>query len=293
MVKGETYDLQLFESEAFRHFINVFTNKQSGITLGCVPSHNTQNINISSGYFFVQGGLLREDIGTSLEIPTDAGYYKLVYEIDLSKTNQKDVFNQGSYKFVKSLGGYPDLMQEELDTEGEVYQLPFCQFRITEQGLQDFDDIRNIIGYSEYKKKENTDVLLIYKTSQEVASQNQTVKFQRSLSVGKKLGFSNNGIKIGKGITHVKVYGQILFNYMSNMNYLSPQIRKNASIVGEKITDINIDTFSASCDVEVPLLEVKEGDIITLNFGDVNNLNPTAREGQGNTFLCVEAINYV
>ena len=29
MVKGETFNLQRFESEAFRHFINVFTNKES------------------------------------------------------------------------------------------------------------------------------------------------------------------------------------------------------------------------------------------------------------------------
>lgn len=153
MVKGETYNLQLFESEAFRHFASVFTNKQSGITQGCEVTQNSQNISVSKGYFFIQGGLLRETTGVSNEIPTDAGYYKLVYEIDLSKTNTKDEFNQGSYKFVKSLGSYPALTQEDLNDEGTIYQLPFCQFVITEQGLQNFKDIRPIINYGVYEQK--------------------------------------------------------------------------------------------------------------------------------------------
>lgn len=153
MVKGETYNLQLFESEAFRHFINVFTNKQNGITQGCEIQQNSESITIGQGYFFILGGLLRETTGTENEIPTDAGYYKLVYEIDLSKVNTKDTFNQGSYKFVKALGDYPNLTQQDLDNGGTIYQLPFCQFRITEQGLQDFQDIREFVNYGVYEKK--------------------------------------------------------------------------------------------------------------------------------------------
>lgn len=153
MVKGETYNLQLFESEAFRHFINVFTNKQSGITQGCEIQQNSESITIGQGYFFILGGLLRETTGTENEIPSDAGYYKLVYEIDLSKVNTKDTFNQGSYKFVKALGDYPNLTQQDLDNGGTIYQLPFCQFRITEQGLQDFQDIREFVNYGVYEKK--------------------------------------------------------------------------------------------------------------------------------------------
>lgn len=153
MVKGETYNKQLFESEAFRHFINVFTNKESGVTQGCEVTKDTQNITVGEGYFFIQGGLLRETTGTANTIPNEAGYYKLVYEIDLSKTNAKDVFNQGSYKFVRALGDYPSLTQDNLDNGGTIYQLPFAQFRVTEEGLQDFKDIRPIINYGVYEKK--------------------------------------------------------------------------------------------------------------------------------------------
>ena len=153
MVKGETYNKQLFESDAFRHFINIFLNKQSGVTKGCEVTKDAQNIIVAAGCFVIQGGLLKETTGTDNAIPTEAGYYKLVYEIDLSKTNNKDEFKQGSYKFVKALGDYPKLIQEDLDNGGTIYQLPFCQFRITETGLQDFKDLRKFIEYGIYQKK--------------------------------------------------------------------------------------------------------------------------------------------
>lgn len=153
MVKGETYDKQLFENDAFRHFINIFLNKQSGVTKGCEVTKDAQNITVAAGCFVIQGGLLKETTGTDNTIPTEAGYYKLVYEIDLSKTNNKDEFKQGSYKFVKALGDYPKLIQEDLDNGGTIYQLSFCQFRITETGLQDFKDLREIIDYGIYERK--------------------------------------------------------------------------------------------------------------------------------------------
>lgn len=152
MVRGETYDKQLFESEAFRHFINIFLNKQSGVTKGCELSKKLQSIVVGTGSFVIQGGFLKEVTGTENEIPSEAGYYKLVYEIDLSKTNTKDKFKQGSYKFVKALGDYPQLIQEDLDNSGNIYQLPFCQFKITETGLQDFKDLREFIEYRIYQK---------------------------------------------------------------------------------------------------------------------------------------------
>lgn len=152
MVRGETYDKQLFESEAFRHFINIFLNKQSGVTKGCEVTKETENILVGPGSFVIQGGFLREVTGTKNEIPSEAGYYKLVYEVDLSKTNTKDEFKQGSYKFVKALGDYPKLIQEDLDNGGTIYQLPFCQFRVTEAGLQDFKDLRELIEYRIFQK---------------------------------------------------------------------------------------------------------------------------------------------
>lgn len=146
MVKGQTYNLQLFESEAFRHFINTFLNKESGITKGCEISRNSNSIDISEGYFIICGGMLKEE-GTSNIIPSEAGYYKLVYEIDLSKANSEAEFNQGTYKFVKGVGNYVGLTQEDLDNNGTVYQFEFCQFRVTEAGVQDFSDKRKFLDF--------------------------------------------------------------------------------------------------------------------------------------------------
>lgn len=154
MVKGETYDLQLFESRAFRHFVNVFLNLESGITKGCTVTNNKTTIDISEGMFIICGGILRETTGTSNAVPAEAGYYRLVYEIDLSRVNDKNNFNQGSYKFIKGIGDYPGLIQNNLDNMEEgIYQLGFCQFRITDEGMQDFKDIRPIINYGIYTRQ--------------------------------------------------------------------------------------------------------------------------------------------
>lgn len=156
MVKGHTYSEQLFESEAFRHFVNTFLNKESGITKGCEITQTASMIEIGQGFFIIMGGLL-EDTGTSMSVPTEAGYYRLVYEIDLSKINTEAEFNQGSYKFVKGVGSYANLTQEDLDNEGNVYQFEFCQFKVTEAGIADFVDKRNFLDfdniYEEIRKK--------------------------------------------------------------------------------------------------------------------------------------------
>ena len=160
MVQGQTYSEQLFESEVFRHFINTFLNKESGITKGCELEQTSNTITIGVGCFCIMGGFLRESTGTTLNLPTEAGYYKLVYEIDLSKINTVAEFNQGSYKFIKALGGFPSVTQEDLDDEGTVYQFEFCQFRITESGIADFKDLRTFISfngiYEEVRRKIRT-----------------------------------------------------------------------------------------------------------------------------------------
>lgn len=216
MVRGETYDKQLFESEAFRHFINIFLNKQSGVTKGCEVTKETGNILVGPGSFVIQGGFLREVTGTKNEIPSEAGYYKLVYEVDLSKTNTKDEFKQGSYKFVKALGDYPKLIQEDLDNGGTIYQLPFCQFRVTEAGLQDFKDLRELIEYRIFQKnveeaiKEATEKNIITATSNRKTVNistswgTQTLPLNDTEIVGNKLTVINNTIVIGKGVTKIK-----------------------------------------------------------------------------------------
>lgn len=295
MVKGETFDLQLFESEAFRHFINVFTNKQSGVTLGCTVTKNSQNITVAPGYFFIQGGLLKEETGTENEIPSEAGYYKLVYEIDLSKTNQKDVFNQGSYKFIRSVGGYPSLTQEDLDNGGTIYQLPFCQFRITDQGIQDFKDIREKIDYGIYEEKANKGSIMVWNDSDQkiFTGHGFTFLFNKSDIEGELFEVRDDGFTI-KVLKDCRAYisSKIFIEETAGNGYIQSSIKINDSVsISNALEMINNQSF-AHCNDSGVIYDLKEGDLILLRFdytaGD--STNPAVRSGFENSNISIFAI---
>lgn len=211
MVKGETYNLQLFESESFRHFINVFTNKQSGVTQGCEVNINSQEISVAKGYFFIQGGLLRETTGTSIELPSEKGYYTLVYEIDLSKTNTKDNFNQGEYKIIRGVSNFSNLTQQDLENGGTTYQLPFCQFIIEEQGLSTFLDVRPKVNYGIYQEKGQ----VIYENE---SGASMSIQLNKSL----------------EGVDRIRVY------YTGKHSEVSKELKcvKELSVIDGKVEDI-------------------------------------------------------
>lgn len=268
MVKGQTYDKQLFESEVFRHFVNIFLNKQSGVTRGCELTKNTQSITVESGTFVIAGGFLKETTGTENTIPNEAGYYKLVYEIDLSKTNTREEFNQGSYKFIKALGDYPELTQEDLENGGKIYQLAFCQFRITETGLQDFKDIRKFIEYNIIGANMTlyTNVETSYSHTGSSVYLQEPVKFQASRDNSRgMLTTEKNGIKIGKGIHHINVKGIITaLHSESDGRELFIYIRKNDKIFSENAQYMSASQKRNTVDTFINYLEVEEGDLVQL-----------------------------
>lgn len=292
MVKGETFNLQLFESEAFRHFINVFTNKQSGVTLGCQVTKDTQNITIGQGYFFIQGGLLRETTGTQNEIPSDAGYYKLVYEIDLSKTNTKDQFNQGSYKFVKSLGDYPSLTQEDLDNGGTIYQLPFAQFRITEQGLQDFKDIRTIVDYGIYINKNERSSICAYKASNQNISQGTGIKFLLDTADEDGMYFkinSNNAIEVLKDC-RARITSKLFVDKTAGEGYVMTIIYQNNTILSRCLEEISNEYYT-NCNDSGVVCDLKAGDLITMKIDYTSDSgNPYVRSGKSNSNITISVV---
>ena len=292
MVKGETFNLQRFESEAFRHFINVFTNKESGVTLGCEIARDTENIMIGEGYFFIQGGLFRETTGTANEIPSDAGYYKLVYEIDLSKTNTKEQFNQGSYKFVKALGNYPALTQQDLDNGGTIYQLPFAQFRITEQGLQDFLDIRNIVNYGIYEKREEKNSIMVWNSSNQAISQGNGFKFifnNKDLNGNYFETTDNNEIKILKNC-RVHISSKIFIEDSGGIGYVMSLIKLNGGSISRCLQNINSQYYTNCSDSGITL-NLDENDIITLTIDYTSDSgNPKILSGRENSYISIETV---
>lgn len=65
---------------------------------------------------------------------------------------------------------------------------------------------------------------------------------------------------------------------------------KNNEVVAAKLTMCPTEEDFAQADVMSLNIDVQEGDVITLNFGDIANKQPTTREGERQTFLEVLAI---
>lgn len=151
MVNGITFSEQLITSANFAHFMYTFLNKANGVTKGCGVSHANGKIYIQKGYFMEFGRMVQvvgvEEIA-SPTVQSGQLYCKVVFEIDLSKENTADSFNQGYFKTLTSTGNYPGLAQQDLDNGGTVYQMPWCQYVKQAGGISDFRDLREILDMS-------------------------------------------------------------------------------------------------------------------------------------------------
>lgn len=146
MLKGHVFKLQTFKNEAFAHFIDTFLQGNVGITKGCELSNTDTSVTIGEGFFVIAGRFLQILDNETISDLTDDGYYKLVCEIDLSKENTTDEFNQGSIKVLKNTTTYPTLTQEDLFEDGNVYQYEFAKFRVTNNVITNFTDTRTFVN---------------------------------------------------------------------------------------------------------------------------------------------------
>ncbi len=152
-LRGHVFNKQLFSSECFALFIDTFLNKNNGIITGCNLSNTANSISIESGYFCIKGRFLQEEGGTTFDIESTIQndiYCKLICEIDLSQENTTSELKQASYKVLKSTTGYPSLQQEDITSvgQGNIYQFEFAQFKVTEQGIEDFVDKRTYLNFN-------------------------------------------------------------------------------------------------------------------------------------------------
>jgi hypothetical protein len=141
MIRGITFADQLTTSDDFAHLQNKWFNGVSGVTKGCTVTADADNLYVGAGYFLICGRLVRivgnETIAS--EVVEVQKYCKLVFEIDLSKTNSTTVFTQGSFKILSDTTGYPDIIQEDLDADGTVYQMEFARFIKTTTSITSFE----------------------------------------------------------------------------------------------------------------------------------------------------------
>lgn len=156
MIQGLTYDFQEVSAKD-DGYINSITCKD-GIVFGCgmeletfVSQSNKQNVIINEG-LFVSRGRYTAVKGSEL-VPVDINgtdyYGLLVYEINVNKTNTRTEFNQGEFKALLSLDGYPTPIQEDINRNGGIYQLPFATFKTRwNVGIREFHTLigRAVIG---------------------------------------------------------------------------------------------------------------------------------------------------
>lgn len=147
MLKGHVFNLQTFTAEAFALFIDKFLNGRCGVAKGCTLSNTSNSATIADGYFVIRGRFLQIVSGVTVSNISNNGFYSLVCEIDLSKTNTVDEFNQAEIKTVYNASAYPTLTQQDITGSGTVYQYEFARFKVEGGSITDFIDKRTFIDF--------------------------------------------------------------------------------------------------------------------------------------------------
>ena len=142
-VRGITFSMQNVSSNDDSHVYKVLLAGRKGRTKGCEMTYNVDDIYISKGYFFAHNRLIEvsslETVATPV-VTTGTLYCRLVFELDMTKTNTKTEFNQGFFKVLSADSDYPEVTQEDLEDGGTLYQLPFAKFTKTIDGIGTFSD---------------------------------------------------------------------------------------------------------------------------------------------------------
>lgn len=148
MLKGHTFNLQTFTSEAFALFIDKFLNGRCGVAKGCNLSNTNTSVTITDGYFVVRGRFLQIVSGETVSDIIDNGFYSLVCEIDLSKINTADTLNQAEIKVLRDISNYPNLSQQDITGNGTVYQYEFARFKVESGNITNFTDKRTFVDFT-------------------------------------------------------------------------------------------------------------------------------------------------
>jgi len=228
MIRGITFDKQIFKSNDFAMMTKRFFNNSDGIVNGCNLSASGNTVLISKGWFVSSGYYTNLSSQEVVEI-TQSG--TLVYEIDLTKINTVQAFNQGSFKVIT---GTPT--QQDLFDGGTLYQMPIAEVTtdgtnatITETIWENIQEdlqtqINNISTYSTSETKVGTwiDGKPIYRKTITISS---FPSYSASGSIG-GTGDYNTGITNME--TAINMYGmyydtssenQATFSICNNYNF--------------------------------------------------------------------------
>lgn len=185
MLKGHSYDKQIYYSVADRIINNTFLNGSNGIFenegAGCALSYTNNTVTVSNGFFIVQGGLTEVVNSETLSVILDGSYCILVYELDMSKDNTDTSFTQGQFRVLTGQSSYPALTQQKLTENAGIYQYEFARFRALATGISDFVDNRTFLDYNSIFEYIESQIEMIednglYVTKNEFNSVKETVE---------------------------------------------------------------------------------------------------------------------
>lgn len=160
MLIGHVFKSQTFKNEAFGLFIDTFLQGNMGVVKGCELSNTNTSVTVGEGYFCIKGRFL-QILGDETKEISSNGYYSLICEIDLTKENTKEEFNQGSIKVVSGTSIYPTLTQQDINNGGTMYQYEFARFKVTDTGITDFTDRRTFLNLESIYSKINSDATAV------------------------------------------------------------------------------------------------------------------------------------
>jgi hypothetical protein len=107
---------------------------------------------------------------------------------------------------------------------------------------------------------------------------------------GEKLKLENGGIKIGSGVSKIRVSGSVFVNISTqSAGYLWTQIRKNGASKCSSLTPVVAGMGFVSASVPSMIIDVVENDVIDL-MGDFAGPSGEIRNNAENTWLLVEVI---
>ena len=144
------------------------------------------------------------------------------------------------------------------------------------------------------QQKINKNILTAFLTSQQTTSQTfEKINLDSKVSVGDKLTLNDNGIKIGAGVTKVKVSAGISVTWNSPVsNDFNLYITKNGATDSNIVIKINgakpSTSYGGSVILSEQLIEVQENDVLYLClYGTVNSL---IYAFNSSTYMTVEVV---
>lgn len=147
MIKGYVFANQLASNEVDSMIYRKMLDYNDGIFKGMELSNTSTTITVHEGIIMIAGRPVGIVGNESVTAGTDTAFCKLVMEIDLSKESTESNFEQASLKIIKSTSNYPNVTQEDMDNDGQLYQVELARFKTSLNGITDFTDTRKFLDF--------------------------------------------------------------------------------------------------------------------------------------------------